>query len=239
MRSGVLWSQVFNVEQQRIRTDTTGWSGNARMGFDLVESESKVFQANAKLHVQRKWKKDLVLLLGEYGMMRASGSDYLNNGFGHLRYNRKLARFTIEAFVQGQYNKVLRLRFRGLAGAGPRFKLLQTGRFRLYAALLGMFEREIEDEDGWTHNDWRMSDYVSWTWNPNGTASVTHTTYLQPAAWNVGDCRVASQTDASFQIISGLSAGLSLQYAFDSRPPRGAVKTSYAVRQVLSYDFGR
>lgn len=235
----ILGGQILNIEQQRIRTDTTGWSGDARFAFDWIDNRNWMVQTSARVHIQRQWKHDLVLWVGDYGMIRTSGSDVSNSGFGHLRVNRKFARITAEAFVQAQFNKILNVRFRFLAGAGPRFKLIQGNRFRLYAAFLGMAEHEVEESTGLIRNDWRMSDYISWTWNWTDALTLVQTTYFQPLFFDFADYRVMSQTDAVFRVAKRFSVSFSFQYAADTRPSEGAVQSTRAVRHVLSYNFGR
>jgi hypothetical protein len=141
--------------------------------------------------------------------------------------------------VQGQSNRILAVRFRGLAGAGLRFRVLKSGRFRLYAAAAAMAEHEILEPDGAGRTCLRLSSYASWTWRPGPAATVVHTTYLQPLASVLRDFRVSSQTDLKFRVGAGLSAGLSYTWAYDTRPPAGVVRGTQALRHLLSYDFGR
>jgi hypothetical protein len=228
-------AQILNIEQERIRTDTTGWSGSARAAFDVSRNRESVVNLGAGAHLQFKTRSDLVLLLGDYGRVRAGGADFTNQGTVHFRYNRRLSeRWTAEAFVQGQANRILGVRFRGLIGAGPRFRAVKSDRFRLYAAVLGMAESEEADPGGAVRRELRLSQYVSWTWAPSGSFRVVHTTYWQPRIDDPRDFRVSTQTDFIASVSSAVSLAVSAQAAADSRPPGGAVRDAYSVKNVLS-----
>ena len=234
--AGSAASQILNIEQERIQTDTTGWSGSARAAFDCSKNRESFFNVTGGVHLQFKTERDLFLLLGEYGLVRAGGADFTNQGIGHFRFNRRLSRrWTAEAFVQGQSNRILNVRFRGLAGAGPRFRAVKTERFRLYAAALGMFEYEESGPADAAAADIRVSQYLSWTWIPSDAFKVVHTTYWQPRLWDPADYRISSQTDFISRVTRTLSLAVSGQIATDSRPAAGAVRTVYSVRNILSF----
>jgi hypothetical protein len=234
------FTQILNIEQERIRTDTTGLSGNARVSFDLVQNQKQAFTFNGRAHLQFKTPRDLVLLLGDCSLIRAGGSDFSNTGFAHLRFNRRLSRpFTVEAFVQAQSNRILEVRFRGLAGAGLRARALKSERFRLYAAALPMFEYEELEQVPFHHRDLRLSTYASWTWKASDWISVVHTVYVQPLFRDPADFRVASQADLVMHLSDAFSLALVVAYQTDSRPPPGVVRAVYSYRNVVSFDFGR
>jgi hypothetical protein len=75
---------------------------------------------------------------------------------------------------------------------------------------------------------------VSWTWAPSGAFRVVHTTYWQPRIDDPRDHRVSTQTDFIASVSSAISLAVSAQAAMDSRPPGGAVRDSYSVKNVLS-----
>ena len=112
--------QVLNIEQQRIVTDTTGWSGTAGFSSSLTKNSSTLLSVNMKDHVQYKTDSALYLMFLDYGLTKSKESDFDNAGTLHFRYNYKIKPFlTFEAFTQGQFNKLLNVRFRWLTGAGP------------------------------------------------------------------------------------------------------------------------
>jgi hypothetical protein len=237
--SASVCAQVLNIEQERIHTDTTGWSGNGRASVDLVQNQQQSLSVGARTHLQHKSLRTLALLVTDYSLIRAGGSDFTNAGIAHLRFNRKLSeRITAEAFVQAQSNKVLRVRFRGLAGAGLRAAVVKAERFRLYAAALPMLE--VEELEGASSSvlDGRLSAYGSWTWKAADPVTVVQTTYFQPLFRDAGDFRISSQTDFVFRVSGRFSIVFSMNVASDSRPPAGVARDVYSVRNSFSLDFG-
>jgi len=139
-------AQVVNVESQRLQSDSLGWLGSAGADFAYTNNGNEAISAAANSQIEYKAKKDLYLILGDYSLFKGNGEDFVNTGFGHLRYNRKLGKvLRLEAFTQLQYNAITRINMRWLLGTGPRFKLLDKKWLKVYAATLYMYEYE---EDG-------------------------------------------------------------------------------------------
>ncbi|MBN1895578.1 DUF481 domain-containing protein [bacterium] len=237
--AGASSGQVLNIEQERIRTDTTGWSGNARVSFDIIKNQKQVLNLSGRFHVQFKTQRTLSLFLADYGFLRADRSDFSNSGFVHFRFNRKFRPwFTAEAFTQAQSNKILAVRFRGLLGAGPRFRIVAVESFRLYLAALPMFEHEELETAGIIADQFRLSSYASWTWKLSDIVTLVQTTYFQPRIDDPADFRTASQTDFLMRISKRFSISLSFNNLHDTRPPEGVVRSVYSFKNVLLVDFG-
>ena len=136
---------------------------------------------------------------------------------------------TWEVFTQGQYNKPLRLDFRGLVGSGPRFKLFVTKAARAYVATLLMFEYERITGSRALHRDFRLSAYASFTVEPNAKVRLVSTTYLQPRIDQARDYRIASDSTFSAGLTEKLAVFASFAALYDTRPPAGVVTTSNAI----------
>src|SRR6185295_18151476 len=85
-----LHSQIVNIESSRMQSDTVGWLGSAGAGFRLNDNSQKVIQISVNSHIQYKTQKDIWLLIGNYGLLKAGGSKFIKYRFDHLRYNHKL-----------------------------------------------------------------------------------------------------------------------------------------------------
>src|SRR5215813_7176860 len=83
-------SQIVNIESSRMQSDTVGWLGNVGASFRLTDNSQRITQINARAHIQYKTKKDLWLVIGNYGLLKAGDSKFEKYRFGHLRYNHKL-----------------------------------------------------------------------------------------------------------------------------------------------------
>lgn len=232
-------SQVVNIESARMQSDSVGWKGRAGTVFSFTSNKQDITQFSIDAHLQLKTVKDLWLIIGDYGFLKGGGEKFVQNSFGHLRYNRKLNSFLRwEVFLQAQNNYITQIDSRYLAGTGPRFKLSDTKRFRLYAASLFMYEYEKElTTPTLIHRDVRNSSYVSFTILPDEHMEIISTTFFQPRLGAFGDFRVLNQ--ALLKIKTGKRFGVSViwNYLFDRFPAGEAPKTTYNFAMGLDCEF--
>lgn len=229
---------IVNIERKRIITDTVGWAGSADLGFQLSKNVEKQFALSSSAHLQYKTDKSLYLLLGNISLVEAGGERFVNAGFAHFRYNRKIGKtLRWEAFTQYQYNTVLQVDQRILVGMGPRFKLLSNDKFKLYIGTLGMYEHEEILSPEATHDDYRLSTYVSSNWQPTSSVSMSSTWYYQPLFNDFSDHRFAGIIKLGFSITEKLEFTTSFNYLKDSNPPLEVPSEVYSMANGLSYSF--
>jgi Protein of unknown function, DUF481 len=232
-------SQIVNIESARMQSDTVGWMGNAGAVFRLIKNTQNIIEIGVNSHLQYKTKKDLWLIMGQYGFLKAGGQKFIRNGFGHLRYNRKfnnLLRW--EAFVQAQNNFITQIDSRYLIGTGPRFKLADTKSFHLYAACLFMYEYEKESTvPAVVHNDIRNSSYISFTIKLDQMVELISTTFYQPLLKKMSDFRILNE--AQLRIKTGKHFAFTVQwnYLHDRFPAGNAPQTTYDLEMGLQYGF--
>ncbi|MFM6925421.1 MAG: DUF481 domain-containing protein [Ferruginibacter sp.] len=220
--------QIVNMESQRYHTDTTGWAGSVGGSFALTNYGQKVFDVDANAHVQYKSKKSLYLFLGGYGFLKGDQQSYVDYGFLHLRYNYKLTKnLRLEAFTQLQQNTITKVQSRFLIGAGPRYKIVDNQKIRMYLGSLPMYE--IEKETGVRQNitDWRCSNYLSFTIIPNKQTELTTTTYYQPVMFDAGDYRLLNQSSCKVKAGKKISVVIRYNYQFDASPAAGINRETY------------
>lgn len=232
------FGQIVNMESQRYQTDTTGWAGTAGGDFSLSNYGQKVYAANANAHLQYKSKRSLYLLLGGYGFLQGDNRSFVDFGFLHFRYNYKLTGIVrLEAFTQLQNNVVTKLKYRYLAGAGPRFKLLGTGKLRIYAGSLLMHEIEKETDRPRETYDWRSSSYLSITYVPNKQTEITTTTYYQPMLFDIGDYRLLNQSSIKVSATKKIALALRWNYQYDASPAFEVTKETYNFSTGIEISF--
>ena len=231
-------AQVVNIESKRIITDTTGWSGGFQLNSSVIQNKKKLFSFGSKTHVQWKpTRKNLFLLVGEYGLTKGSQNTFQDYGFGHLRYTRRLnKRFALESFAQAQYNKANSLKYRGLLGAGPRYELVSSKVLKVFVASLFMLERDIA-VDGAFFEGGRLSSYVSFTYSPNTLFQIVNTTYYQPRVTELSDYRISGEAKLLWKIHKHLSFVSSYYYSYDEYPPEGAPKQNIRLNNGLKFSF--
>ncbi len=224
MYSTYAFSQIVNIESQRIHSDTTGWDGTLDAGLSINQNNSLLVSATAGAHVQYKTKKDVYMLLGGWRFTNGGTSRFVNDGMAHFRYNHKFTKWLrLEAFTQVQYNELLNLRIRYLVGMGPRFKFIDKKWIHMYTGTLYMFEYEnqaITDTMEYNH---RLSTYLSWTIDPNPNFSFVATTYYQPKLTDWSDFRISGNYSLRFKAFKRLAFKIEFNFLYDAAPPAGIV----------------
>ena len=235
----LLQSQVVNIESRRMRSDTVGWLGSAEGSFQLSKNVETIFDLGAKLHFQYKHKNYLWLFLNEYRLIKGGDNKYVNSAFAHIRYNHKITKEFLrwEAFAQIQYNGVLEVGLRGLLGTGPRIKIVDSDKFRMYAASLYMYEYEENVAKTIFLRKHRMSSYLTFTFDL-GRVELVNTTYYQPNLKNITkDYRFQLQNDLRIDITDGLKFVTGFTYRYDSNPFPDIPKITYYLTNGILFEF--
>lgn len=234
-------SQIVNIENARMRSDTIGWQGSLGAYGSLTQNTVQIFQAglDAKLQYKTKSNSGLWLILGNMDMLRVKSLKYVSNGMLHIRYNFKVNDWLRwEAFGQYQDNAVTQIDHRILLGTGPRFKLVDRKSFRMYLASLMMFENEKEiTKPAVIHNDIRNSSYLSFTWLPASNLELVSTSYLQPKMDQFSDNRILNQVSFKVKATPHFSMSIKWNYLHDKFPAGKAPKTVYTFGTGLNYEL--
>lgn len=232
------FSQVVNIESKRMRTDTTGWTGEAEASFQFSKAVDEIFDLGGKIHFQYKGNNDLWLFLTEMRIIKGAGTEFVNSGFAHIRYNRKITKSLLrwEVFTQYQYNKALEVGQRVLAGIGPRFKIYDSDKFRAYIASLYMFEYQESVDKKIIERNHRTSSYLTFTFDLD-RVEFSNTIYYQPNMQDLKDYRLLTQSDLLFKIFENLKFKTGFNYRFDTRPFPGVPKITYYLSNGLVFDF--
>jgi hypothetical protein len=232
-------SQIINVESLRLVTDTTGWAGSVGLNLDIYKNTRDLVRIKNHIHVQYKTPKHLVLFMNSISFDRADGSEFVNKGVQHLRYNYRIKpRLNWEAFVQNQYNAISKITYRRLVGTGPRYKLLSSDKYKMYMGSLLMYENEKTSEDTPVlHKDWRNSSYFSFSFFFTKTVKLVSTTYYQPKLSAFDDYRVAHQSALFLKLYKNLSFKTTFKYNYDVFPVEGIPSVDYGLTNGLMYKF--
>lgn len=233
------FSQIVNIETQRLHSDTTGWFGKITTGFVLQQNASRILNINANANVEYKNPKDLYIILVNYNLLRANGQSFNNNVFAHLRYRRKInRRLSWEAFTQVQNNNVTGIDLRFLAGTGPRIKIISSPKITFYGATAAMYEYEKElTKPPIIHNDVRNSSYLSLSWKLSEDAELSGTLFYQPLFRDLKDYRLLNELSISYKIFRHLSLTAGWYYLFDSRPAAATPKLNYSISNGFEFEF--
>lgn len=240
--SRALPAQIINIEEQRITgtNDSTRWYGQLRVGATLMKVQDQLLQLNTAAQVEFKQKRSLLLFLLDTKFLRAGGQDFNNAGFAHLRYNHRLTDpLSLEFFAQAQYNRLLFIERRSLAGMGLRYRLLKSadGQNRVYGGLAYLFEHnrftDATDDRQWH----RLSSYLSFTFRPWEGVKLVSTTYFQPQLKDWANHRFATEWRLDMPLGKKLSFSTDFTYGIDKALPAGAPLSTYTWINGLVFKF--
>jgi hypothetical protein len=167
----------------------------------------------------------------------------VSKSFVHIRYNYELLEWLYaEAFVQQQQDKFQRLLLRELAGAGPRFVVVDEDDMTLALGTAAMLEYEriavaagAADEPETLVA--RSSSYVSATWKPDSRVRALGTIYLQPRFDDLSDVRVLFETSLVTDVTKRLGVKVIATVRYDSLPPTEVKTTDLEVKNALVLKF--
>ena len=233
-------AQIVNVENLRHEADSLGWSGHARLDFELEQNNtSKIFSFTNQLRVQYKTNKSLWFLIHDLSFKEINSSEITNNSTQHLRYSYKLSnKLSYESFLQSQSDRISEIKLRALIGTGLRFHLHESEKYKFYLGTTVMFEHEdsVDAIEG-IHNDIRSSSYFSFKVKPNDNISIVSSNYFQPLFNKISDHRILSETSVLFTIVKNLKFITTFFYLFDSFPVTSVAKEQYKLSNGLIYSF--
>ncbi|MBK7665895.1 MAG: DUF481 domain-containing protein [Sphingobacteriaceae bacterium] len=230
-------AQVINIESKRFLNDTNGFVGNINGNFSAVQNTQQILSMGINIHAQYQKNRHRFLMISDLSVINAANTDFVNSGYQHFRYNFKVTRhITLEAFVQAQYNRVLLLDERYLAGIGPRIKIIKKHHFKMYSACLYMFEHQSQDNYKLQADNNRISAYLSFNIGFNKW-DFTSTTFYQPNLADFNDYRIANNSAMEIFITSKLNFKTELVLLFDTRQPVKIPNLTYQIRSGIGYKF--
>ena len=227
-----LSSQVINVESKR-QSQEKGISGVVEFAFDYKKSKNLDWEFTSVSYVQWDNFKWSVLLLNEINLDRAGGVDFSNDGYQHLRLSRHLnSIFTIESFLQNQFDPVRDIKNRKLGGVGLRCKIIKNH----FIGLSSFYENEVLESDI-KSNTIRLNAYLRLKFEINQNISLSSITYFQPDLFRLCDYKISNDNIIIFNINERFSFSNSIEISYDVFPAKGIPKIIYAIQNGLSFNF--
>ncbi len=232
-----VFSQVINIESKRFHKDTNGLVGRVDLNFNVNQNIQQVIFLGSNLHLQYKINKSRFLAITDFSFVKAGKLDFVNTGYQHLRYNYRFNNFiTLEAFTQVQYNRVLLLDNRYLAGAGPRLRLIKRKHIKMYLAGLYMYENQKRHNESIIQNNHRLSAYISFNLDFD-RVDFASTTFFQPNLGNFSDYRIANDSSFELEITRHFNFKTGLNLLYDTRQPLNIPDLTYSIKNGITYKF--
>lgn len=233
-----LCGQIVNIEDRRgTFSDSTGWHENLDIGLRLTKNTKTVTSINGAFQVEVLHKKRVLLSITKFNFVKAGDEDFVNQGFQHLRFNRFVNNnIQVETFGQIQYNTLVFIRLRAIAGSGIKFRLYNKPKQKLNYGIAVMYEYN-EEVDDVSRSDIRVSNYFSIAIKLADSATFSSTTYFQPRYNKVADYRLSTDSRLRFKFLGNVDFTVSFTLTYDSRVPDTFVKTIYSLSNGISYRF--
>jgi len=236
-------AQIVRVEGNRLSEDSLGWHGAVTLELYNTKNTERVYTLGAGSVVQYRKGNHRFLSMNSIRVIRNADDEdpnKENKGYQHFRYNYILTPFwTIEAFTQAQFNGVLRIGFRGLAGGGVRMNVIKKETSHLSVGLIGMYEYEEEKDTTAVHNDFRLTNYVSFNEEFNKIISGSLVLYYQPLIDNFSDYRLSAGLGFNIKISERFGLNINADLIYDAQPvvDPDIPKLTYSISNGISYRF--
>jgi hypothetical protein len=134
-----------------------------------------------------------------------------DNAYGHLRYNYQINNLvTFEAYLQSQFNRILKISSRTLGGAGVRLNVLADKHNKLFYGLSLLYEHQVDKPDRLEWNAVRASTYLTYHLQITHFAELANTFYYQPNIRNISDKRLLDE----FSIMIDATKWLTFESSF-------------------------
>ena len=260
---------ILNAESLRVvmlKGKDSSWSGKANLNFGFVKNVTNNYNVSTKIAFGYNGGENLWMIISNLNFNKSGNNEFQNSGVQHFRYNRQFNEtITFEAFLQGQYDAISAIDFRGLVGVGPRLDLtkkwvneggeIEKSKSRIFIGTLLMYEYEKSTEIGLDvkRKDFRGSNYLSFTLFPSDRMVITSTTYYQPRLDLLKDYRISSDFNLNIALgskeeakegknkkesfLDKLSFNLNFSYNYDAFPVVSIPKTQYSLTNGLSFKF--
>ena len=224
--SSLAWGQLVNIESQRMQTDSVRFALSADFGFSHANNDgSSINQIDGSLTSQFKSKdlKKIYFLTGNYKLIDSDKENLQNSWFLHARFNYKFTNFwRFETFIQSQFNELLEIQQRSLAGAGVRIKLFGQKEFTAYLGNSYMYEIEKNIDENVSYYNHRNNSYLTLIYTPKTERfSISNTVYYQPLYENFKDYRLLEQFKLNVPLSKVFKIFGLFNYYFDSLTPLG------------------
>jgi hypothetical protein len=226
--SNTVYSQVVNIENKRIYDDTLGLSGSVESTLSTMKTKDLLLNLAFRPKIQFKTKNHYYLILTD--LMYSKGGDkvYSNLGLIHFQYAYRIkGPLKWESYSQAQYNQLLDQKSRLIIGSGLRLKCFDKNKYKIFTGLSAFFEREEIESSRLIIEDVRLSEYISWYFDPKKHYFFSGVMYIQPMINNFKDIRVMGQYSINFHFTKRTDFKIEFTHFYGSRPAIGVINSTF------------
>ena len=193
-------------------------------------------------------KKHILIFKGNSDFT-TNGNEFLqNSGYLHLRYRDDDTRkFSSEYFLQYQWNGLLGMKSRELAGYNYRWMVLDNSiKNDLFLGLGLMYENENWNYKGVNssvdysmYNDTsvtkiRINQYIKSAFFINENVDIVLTNFIQSDLKNISKPRISTNAAFNFEMLKHLGLSLNFESMYDFKPVVPIDKFIYSIKLQLN-----
>jgi len=169
----------------------------------------------------------------KYG--EVNGEENTNRTYLHLRYIQAITPKNLRAefLLQRETDKFKLIDYRGLAGAGLRYKFPTEA--KAYFGLGGFYENITYTSDDAEEKNVRLNTYLAYKLELEDGFTLSYTFYYQPKIDDFEDYVETNSFELNLPIREHLSLTINASYDIDSNPPIGVNRDNFS--QTTSFIF--
>lgn len=240
LSQAVYSQQIVHVESKTLAARDEGFNGNLALQANFIQNINDIFQTSNLAHMSYTKGQNSFISVTNHNLTVLNGNNIVNDGYQHFRYIRKVNKtIAFEAFSQGQFNEIIKIKFRGLNGMGPRFSVINNDstETQLFIGTHYMYEYEEETYEGIINRHHRLNLFTSFGFEIGKLATVSIIGYYQPDLLHWNDFRTSIEATIDFRLTGKLSFRFQHSLFYDSNPPDEIRNTFYNFRNGLRYSF--
>jgi hypothetical protein len=225
------FAQILNVENLRLKTDTSGLFGVISLNSDVNNNIN-----NSKLNINLEYKKinQIYKFVNNNNIISNNNNNILNEGFSHFRFSQRIKNNLLsEFYIQHQYNNKILLKFSNIVGFGIRTKIKYFKNLKINYGLSLMFVSEKIDTTFYKNKV--LNNYVSFSWLFNDKIKIISTSYLQYNLTKSDFYKFLSDAKINFYLIKKFSYNLGFYLSYNELKVNNIDNILYGLFNSINY----
>lgn len=215
---------IINVERLSEGIDSTVFS--VALSYEGTKGNANTDELDISLNTVFIRKRNEFKLFGGESLLAESGTEILNTAYAHARHNFEITeRLKTFEFYQIQFNEVIHLNRREVAGAGLRYEFVQQDSIDFHVGAGAMREVELLDEAKLDSNEvaltrfYRANVFMAFHWKIGDIVTLINIAYYQPRFADMADFRFVNDFNLILKVTKHIEVVNEVALRYDSKPP--------------------
>ena len=244
-------AQILNVDRNIPADSSKRFFALLALSGSADKQKKDLVDISTSADITYQLPRSLVIVFKANTDLTTNGNDLIqNSGFLHLRYrDNDTRKLYPEIFTQLQWNGVLGMDERILAGANLRFMAVHKDDNDMFAGIGLMGEWETWNYKGVRGLDnpellplvvvkkIRINQYLKWAWKISDKTDFVIANFIQLPLDNLEKPRIASSAAVNFRLLKWLGLAINYDSMYDLDPVVPISKYYYSLRSTLNLVF--